>query len=243
MTKIYTILFLIVTLIIGVIFYQQFVGTADNPEIATQQTLVTVPPAQFKTLTESGEYTMIDVRTPQETNEGKIDVIAREIDFYNSNFEDEIAKLDRSDKYLLYCQSGNRSGQTLQIMERLGFTEVYELEGGKNAWDALELYIEPPVQDVLSDVTAENFYGRIVDISAKRFEFDKQTIRVKRGEAVALRVNNEDTIHGINIPNLGQNDNEFLVLDTSSEGEYPFQCSNICGGEHADMKGLLIIEE
>jgi rhodanese-related sulfurtransferase len=89
----------------------------------------------FKERAQSGNYTVIDVRTPEEISEGKITSNALEINFYDNDFEQQIRDLNRDEKYLLYCRSGSRSGKTLQLMEGLGFNNVLHLDGGKNAWD------------------------------------------------------------------------------------------------------------
>ena len=57
------------------------------------------------------------------------------LDFYDPAFATQIAELDRDVPYLLYCRSGNRSGQTIELMEQLGFTDVANLDGGILAWD------------------------------------------------------------------------------------------------------------
>lgn len=88
----------------------------------------------FAQLIESDEYIVIDVRTPEEIAEGKIIDRADEIDFYDEDFRDQIAELDRDQKYLLYCRSGNRSGKTLQLMQELGFENAQHLDGGITAW-------------------------------------------------------------------------------------------------------------
>jgi len=81
------------------------------------------------------DLVILDVRTPEEYETARLDG-ALIIDFYETDFADRIAELDRDVPYLLYCRSGNRSGQTRQIMEDLGFTEVYDVDGGINAWQA-----------------------------------------------------------------------------------------------------------
>ncbi len=57
------------------------------------------------------------------------------LDFYDPEFAAQIAELDPDVPYLLYCRSGNRSGQTIELMEQLGFTDVANLDGGIVAWD------------------------------------------------------------------------------------------------------------
>jgi len=47
-----------------------------------------------------------------------------------------MAELETDVPYLLYCRSGNRSGQTVELMTDLGFTDVAEVDGGIVAWEA-----------------------------------------------------------------------------------------------------------
>lgn len=76
---------------------------------------------------------VLDVRTIEEFNEGHLDG-ATMIDFYSADFEAQLAQLDKDTPYLLYCRSGNRSGQARAIMEELGFTDVADVGGGILAW-------------------------------------------------------------------------------------------------------------
>jgi len=76
---------------------------------------------------------LIDLRTPDELKGGKI-AGALEIDFFAPGFEPAIEALDRDKVYLLYCASGARSGETVDIMHKMGFKNLYNLEGGFRAW-------------------------------------------------------------------------------------------------------------
>lgn len=76
---------------------------------------------------------VLDVRTPDEFNAGHLDGAVM-IDFYEPDFADRIAELDRDAPYLLYCRSGNRSGKTADIMRGLGFTDVTDVDGGIASW-------------------------------------------------------------------------------------------------------------
>lgn len=95
--------------------------------------LATIGATQFDTKNSQEQRTIIDVRTPAEYAEGHI-AGAKNIDIYAETFEEELAKLNRAGSYSVYCRSGNRSGQALQIMESMGFTDVIDLEGGIGAW-------------------------------------------------------------------------------------------------------------
>ncbi|MCR9264816.1 MAG: rhodanese-like domain-containing protein [Flavobacteriaceae bacterium] len=78
---------------------------------------------------------ILDVRTPEEIEEGYIpDAI--KIDIYlGQEFIDELEKLDKSKNYYVYCRSGNRSGQACAIMNSIGFENTYNLEGGFMDWE------------------------------------------------------------------------------------------------------------
>ena len=78
--------------------------------------------------------TVIDVRTPEEYAEGHIEG-AELIDFYSDTFAEQIAALDPADEYLVYCRSGNRSGQTIALMQQNGIDQVWDLRGGVLAGD------------------------------------------------------------------------------------------------------------
>lgn len=73
-------------------------------------------------------FDIIDVRTRDEFKlkhcEG-----AKNIDYYAKDFEDKIKGLDRNKSYLLYCHSGARSGQTLELMRKLRFMSVFSVVG------------------------------------------------------------------------------------------------------------------
>ena len=94
-----------------------------------------VTPGEAAVLATADDVEVIDVRTPEEFAEGHIDGAVM-IDFYADSFADDIAALDPDATYLVYCRSGNRSGQTTALMAELGFDQVYDLDGGVIAWDA-----------------------------------------------------------------------------------------------------------
>lgn len=77
---------------------------------------------------------VLDVRTPEEFAEGHLEGAVM-LDFYEEDFADQLAELDPDAPYLLYCRSGNRSGQTVELMRELGFTNVADVDGGILAWD------------------------------------------------------------------------------------------------------------
>jgi len=83
----------------------------------------------------NADFIIIDIRTPEEFNEGYIEN-AINIDFYSETFKQDLDKLDKNKTYFIYCRSGNRSGRAMPIMKDLGFKEVYNLSAGIKDWIA-----------------------------------------------------------------------------------------------------------
>ena len=68
------------------------------------------------------DYAMvIDVRTPEEFNDGHLEGAER-IGIADSDFLQRVDQLDKSADYYIYCRSGNRAGQAINAMRDLGFT-------------------------------------------------------------------------------------------------------------------------
>lgn len=108
-------------------------GTEDGNATATQSSIKkVVPAAEFKAML-GDDIQLIDVRTPGEVSGGKIEN-AQNIDFNGANFKAELEKLDKNKKTLVYCAAGGRSGKAAQIMQDMGFKEVYDLQGGYGNW-------------------------------------------------------------------------------------------------------------
>ena len=76
---------------------------------------------------------VIDVRTAREFQSGHIKN-AINMDFYAPDFTNKLKKLDKKARVLIYCRSGNRSGQALQLMQSIGFSNFAELAGGTASW-------------------------------------------------------------------------------------------------------------
>lgn len=76
---------------------------------------------------------LLDVRTDNEFAQGHLRG-AQQIDFYRDDFADALEKLDKDQPVFIYCRSGNRSGKAAKQMKAMGFSAVYNLEGGIGAW-------------------------------------------------------------------------------------------------------------
>jgi rhodanese-related sulfurtransferase len=115
-------------------------GTAAEPSPAVAgptSGVATVTPVAAAAIIDDApdDLVVLDVRTAEEFAAGHIDG-AVQLDFYRPDFAEQLAQLDPTVPYVVYCRSGNRSGQTLPIMESLGFSSATDVEGGILAWEA-----------------------------------------------------------------------------------------------------------
>lgn len=83
---------------------------------------------------------VLDVRTPEEFAAGHLDG-AMLLDFNGGDLQAAIPELDPEVEYLVYCRSGNRSGQAIALMEQAGFTNLSNLGSLEQAAEATALTI------------------------------------------------------------------------------------------------------
>jgi len=140
---------------------QEQVIPTPTPETTPEPTPETIPESErqiaHKILTPQEAYDLIkanegnpnfvilDVRTPEEFEEEHIEN-AINIDYYmdertnyTKSFRDELDNLHKEKTYLVYCLVDIRSRTTLEMMEHLGFREVYDMSGGIVQWKAENL--------------------------------------------------------------------------------------------------------
>ena len=109
------------------------IACSPSPEVTGAKDGKISIPAFKNKLASVDNPQLIDVRTPEEFEAGTLDG-AINIDFRAASFEAEIAKLDKDRPVFVFCRSGGRSGKSYKKMKNIGFSEVYDMEGGYSAW-------------------------------------------------------------------------------------------------------------
>jgi rhodanese-related sulfurtransferase len=79
------------------------------------------------------ELHLVDVREPSENAQFNIGGILLPLGMIQTMQTDEIDDL-KDEEVILYCRSGNRSGQAAMFLETMGFTNTKNLSGGMLAW-------------------------------------------------------------------------------------------------------------
>ena len=89
---------------------------------------------ELKARLDAGEQlNIVDVREPHENAEFNIGGPLIPLGKVQTLQIDEIDHL-KNEEVILYCRSGNRSGQACLILETAGFTNVKNLSGGMLYW-------------------------------------------------------------------------------------------------------------
>jgi rhodanese-related sulfurtransferase len=94
----------------------------------------TITADELKTRLDAGENLhIVDVREPHENAEFNIGGILIPLGKVQTMQIDEIDEL-KNEEVIVYCRSGNRSGQACLMLETYGFTNLKNLTGGMLAW-------------------------------------------------------------------------------------------------------------
>lgn len=120
-------------------------------------------PHAFKAkIQEVKEKNVLDVRTPGEFQSGFI-TGAVNIDWYGSNFAQEVAKMDKKTPVFVYCAAGGRSHSAFNKLKEMGFEEVYELQGGMRNWQAQGMEVTTETNAQESGMSMKDYHKMLED--------------------------------------------------------------------------------
>lgn len=104
----------------------------DEEEGHEEAGYTSITPSIFADMLESKDFTLIDVHIPEQNHIAGTDSFIP----YNQ-IENNINQLpkDKSAKLVVYCRSGSMSRAASYQLAEMGYTDVYDLIGGKNAYD------------------------------------------------------------------------------------------------------------
>jgi rhodanese-related sulfurtransferase len=89
------------------------------------------------------EFVILDIRTKDEYNNGCIED-AVNFDYYNPDFNMMLELMNKHKTYLVYCRSGVRSKDAVDIMSEMGFKKIYHMHEGLEGWTAQRLKLTDP---------------------------------------------------------------------------------------------------
>ena len=93
-----------------------------------------ITPEEVKERLDKGEQlNLVDVREPHERAEFNIGGVHIPLGQVQMMQVDELENL-KNEEVIVYCRSGNRSGQAAMILDTLGFANTKNLSGGMLSW-------------------------------------------------------------------------------------------------------------
>lgn len=90
---------------------------------------------------------------------------------------------------------------------------------------------------------------QVIKITAKRFEYNPNEIKIKKGVPTVLEFTSLDRLHGFNCPDFGIRTDivpgkvNTVRFVPDKAGTFVFHCDIFCGDGHEDMTGKFIVEE
>jgi len=90
---------------------------------------------------------------------------------------------------------------------------------------------------------------QVIQITAKRFEYNPKEITLKQGVPVVLEFTSLDRLHGFKCTELGVRADIKLgqvarvPLNPQKVGDFEFHCDNFCGSGHGNMTGIIHVVE
>ena len=111
-----------------------FSQTSSGPASQSEGASVAITAEEVKAMMDEGtEFVLLDVRTPEEFAAAHIDgAVNLSHDLVDANTAAEVIP-SKDTKVVLYCRSGNRTGQTVPVLQSLGYTQVYDM-GAMSSW-------------------------------------------------------------------------------------------------------------
>ena len=115
------------------VFIITFSSTIFSCTLFNNESINQINSDELVEFVELNDAILLDVRTKDEFNSGYIEN-SLNIDYFSDEFAINVDKLDKNIPIILYCRSGRRSGLSANKMKKLGFKEIYNLDGGVLEW-------------------------------------------------------------------------------------------------------------
>ena len=112
--------------------YELFCGASPEPTMNGTNQIPSIDVFELKQRRDANApLTLIDVREPYELDLAKIEG-AKLIPL--GEVEERSGEIERGRDIVVFCHAGVRSARAVQLLQRAGFTNIYNLEGGIDAW-------------------------------------------------------------------------------------------------------------
>ncbi len=107
--------------------------SSSSATSSTETGYTVIKPSEAKSMIDAGNVTVVDVRTQSEYEDAHIEgAVLVPLDTIGDG---DIAALpDKDATLIVYCRTGVRSAQASAALVKLGYTHVYDMDGGITSW-------------------------------------------------------------------------------------------------------------
>ena len=209
----YIIFFIITMFFSGIIFI------AGCSEVLAKNEPVQIAPEKvyeiLKDQAQKNKYTILDVRTIEEFDMGHLDsAVLIPVDDLEARF----GELDKNKPVIVYCRSGRRSAKAAAILVSNGFSSVYDMTGGIDAWtgSGYPVYVENAggISSEITSLPADQVSGQDSGQSSALQSEDSDSA-VDTAATMEVRYITADELN--TKVNQGE---EIVILDVRSEDSY-----------------------
>ena len=133
MMKKYLLFILLILLVLSACASQTPTETIAGASVSVDGgSYINVTPSELNTMLSNKDFVFINVHIPFAGN-----IVATDLSIPYDQIEQTLAKLpaDKKAKIVLYCRSGRMSAIAAETLVKLGYTNIWNLDGGMVAWE------------------------------------------------------------------------------------------------------------
>lgn len=160
-----------VLLVVGLVIFRmqsqpESIDQTSSSQAGLENTVQLVSSQEFSQLAQNEDAFILDVHTPEQTHIPGTDAFIPNTKIKEN--QDQLP-VDKSTPILVYCRSGSMSARASREIADLGYTNIYDLEGGTNAYKEQQVSVSltPNEQDLGTVI-----YG---DVATTSFTFTNYT--------------------------------------------------------------------
>ncbi len=125
----FTLLSVLFLLFMNFAFAQEYNNTATNE---TKSSFKNISVQELKNMIDApDDFILLDVHVPQQKHLNKTDGF---IPFDAIGENADKLPADKHKKLVVFCRSGSMSSKAAAELTRMGYADVYNVEGGMNGW-------------------------------------------------------------------------------------------------------------
>lgn len=131
---------IIASILIVMIAFQSCKDYSKDVAVTGEIELIS-PQQVYDAVYSTDSVQLVDVRTPKEYKISHLKG-AQNICVTSDDFEEKVKTLDKNEPVYVYCKIGGRSAKAAKQLKEMGFTKIYDMDGGILLWEEKKLETE-----------------------------------------------------------------------------------------------------